>query len=214
MVKIGNGLGRRVRAVVTDMDMPLGRMIGNALEVKEAIDVLKGEGDSRLRKLCLVLASHMLALAFDISEEEAYLRAEESLVSGKALTQMKRHLQAQGGDERVAEDTALLPAASVTELITAPEDGYLVSMQAEAVGRAAMILGAGRKTKEDAIDHGAGIELLCQVGDRVTKGMPLAKFYTSRIETLSEATSCFLSALTIDSAPPEEKPLIHCVIGE
>lgn len=212
MVAIGTRLGRRVRAVITDMDTPLGCYIGNALEVKEAVEVLGGGGDERLRNIALELSSHMLSLSLGISVEEGRCRAENALDTGAAFSKMKEWFSAQGGDVRMLDEPSLLPASKEQILITAEEDGFLAEMNALLVGTAAGALGAGRKTKEDEIDHGAGIHLLRHCGDYVKKGEAIARLYASDEEKLAEGKRIFLSALRYEKKEPSVPPLIYKVI--
>lgn len=214
MVAIGTRLGRRVRAVITDMDSPLGTCIGNALEVKEAVEVLQGGGDERLRRVALELSSHMLSLSLGLSAEEGRRRGEEALSSGRAYSKMKEWFRAQGGDVSVLENTDLLPVSPEKETVYAEEDGFLSGPDALLAGTAAGALGAGRKTKEDSIDHGAGIVLLCQSGSYVKKGDPVAELYSSDKEKLSDGKRIFLSALRYEKKEPSAPPLIYKVISE
>lgn len=214
MVTIGQRLGRRVRAVITDMDIPLGSAVGNALEVREAVDVLRGNGDPRLREVALTLSSHMLSLALGISTEEGRKKAEAVLIDGSAFEKMKEWFSAQGGDASFLENPTLLPLAPNEETVFAQRDGYLLEIDALLVGTAAGALGAGRKTKEDPVDHGAGIVLCASVGQRVKAGDPVARLYSSDERKLEEGKRLFLSALRYGDEPPKEKPLIYKVISE
>ncbi len=209
MVKIGKGCGRRVRAVLTDMDIPLGSAVGNALEVKEAIAILSGDkSEERLRTLCVTLAAHMASLSLSIPQEEALQRAEEALLSGAALQKMKEWVKAQGGDIRVIDDPELLPKAAYTHTVTAKTDGYFVATEASEVGRAAMILGAGRERSGDAIDPAAGLVLLKKVGEAVSRGEPLAVLHTNDKEKLSLAEEVLSSALHVEKERKQAKPLL------
>ncbi len=213
MVAIGTRLGRRVRAVISDMASPLGTCIGNALEVKEAVEVLRGGGDARLRGVALELSSHMLSLSLGISEKEGRELAEEALRSGKAFEKMKEWFSAQGGNSKMLEDTKLLPEASKKDFVFAEEDGYLGEMDALLVGTAAGALGAGRKTKEDSIDHGAGICLFKQCGEKIKKGEAIACLYASEEGKLSDGKRIFSSALRYEKEKPTAPPLIYKVIS-
>ncbi len=214
MVKIGSRLGRKVRALVTDMDVPLGTRIGNALEVKEAVEILQGKGDEKLRQICLALATQMISLSKEISLEMASQVAKECLSGGRALEKMKEWVSSQGGDATLLTMPHGLPEAPFSYEILSPEEGYLAGMNTEGVGFSAMVLGAGRKTKEDLIDPGAGIVLRRKVGESVKKGEVLATLYTSRKQCLEEAEERFVSSLVFSSNPPEERDAIYCVVSE
>lgn len=213
MVTIGTRLGRRVRAVITDMSTPLGTAIGNSLEVKEAVEVLRGGGDERLRAIALELSSHMLALSLGIPADEGKSLAEKAIASGKAFSKMKEWFSAQGGDTGMLEDPSLLPEAKEQTLIFAEEDGYLCEMDALLVGTAAGALGAGRKTKEDQVDHGAGICLLKQWGDKVKKGEAIARLYAADKEKLADGERLFSSAVCYEKKKPAALPLIYKIIS-
>ncbi|MBR4287953.1 MAG: thymidine phosphorylase [Clostridia bacterium] len=213
MVTIGTRLGRRVRAVITDMSTPLGTAIGNSLEVKEAVEVLRGGGDERLRAIALELSSHMLALSLGIPSDEGKSLAEKAIASGKAFSKMKEWFSAQGGDTGMLEDSSLLPEAKEQTLIFAEEDGYLCEMDALLVGTAAGALGAGRKTKEDQVDHGAGIFLLKQWGDKVKKGEAIARLYATDKEKLADGKRLFSSAVRYEKKKPAALPLIYKIIS-
>ncbi|MES9682926.1 pyrimidine-nucleoside phosphorylase, partial [Gottfriedia acidiceleris] len=186
MVKIGNNVGRQTVAVISDMSQPLGFAIGNALEVKEAIDTLKGEGPKDLEELCLVLGSQMVVLAKKAETlEEARAKLLENMKNGKALEVFKAFLVAQGGDGSVVEDPSKLPQAKYVQEVVAKQDGYVSQIVADAVGTAAMKLGAGRATKESVIDLAVGLMLNKKVGEAVKKGESLVTVYSST-EDISE----------------------------
>ncbi len=209
MVKIGKGCHRRVRAVLTDMDLPLGSAVGNALEVKEAISILSGDrGEERLRTLCITLAAHMASLSLGLPQEEALTRAEEALLSGAALRKMKEWIGAQGGDLRVIDDPSLLPKATYAEPLLATKDGYFVSTEAAEVGRAAMLLGAGREKSGDTVDPAAGIVLTKKVGEAVRCGETLAVLHTNVKEKIPLAKAVLSAALHVEKERKPERPLI------
>ena len=212
MVEIGRLCGRRMAALLTNMDSPLGNAVGNALEVQEAVGVLKGTVGGDLRQVCCALATQMVALVFDLPETEAAARVEETLVSGAAYEKMKEWIAAQGGDVRYIEDDILFPTARYRREVTAPAAGYLTAMDAEAIGGVGVLLGAGRAAKEDAIDHSAGILIAKKVGDRVETGEVLCTLLTNREEVLAEAARRYTAALTFGDTAPTAQPLIYKTI--
>ncbi len=212
MVDIGERCGRRCVAVLTSMDAPLGNAIGNALEVKEALSVLKGEAGGDLKEVCLTLAAEMIALVREISVEEARRLAEEVLQSGAAFEKMKQWIAAQGGDTRYLDDPTLFPAAAHRLDVVANDGGVITAMNAEEIGMTAVMLGAGRAAKADSIDPAAGVILHKKTGDSVTKGDLLATLYTERAETLEAAKARYLDALKIENAAVQPLPLIMDII--
>ncbi len=212
MVDIGKAAGRRMAAVISDMDTPLGKNIGNALEVKEAIEVLKGEGAEDLKEVCLTLACTIVSLALGIDMASAKQKVEIALESGAAYEKFKEFISAQGGDISQIEGTDKLPKAKTVYEVLSPESGYITKMQAETIGSASVILGAGRLTKEDIIDYSAGIILHKKTGDKVEKGDVIAELHTKDENKLKDAEKLFLSALSFSETSPEKKPLIHKVI--
>ncbi|CAM3780718.1 pyrimidine-nucleoside phosphorylase [Cohnella lubricantis] len=216
MVAIGTEVGRNTIAAITDMDQPLGRNIGNALEVREAIDVLRGEGPSDLRELCLALGSHMLVLGGkSAGEADARAMLEQAIASGAALRKLAQLIAAQGGDPAVAEQPELLPRAAAQVRVVSSRDGYVHGIDAEEIGVAAMRLGAGRAAKEDKIDFAVGLELVAKRGDRVGQGDTLAILHArADDETAASAREQVLAAYAIESEPPEATPLIHAVVSK
>ena len=212
MVRIGKACGRNVVAVMSNMDIPLGFYIGNALEVREAVEVLRGHGCPDLTGVCITLAANMLHLCNGWPIEEATKQAEEAINSGKAFEQMKRWIAAQGGDARVLDDVSLLPQASVQYELKAPQTGYIHHMDAQKIGESSAILGAGRKTKDDAIDFAAGIVLKEKTGAKVEQGQTLAVLHTNRPETIADAERVFLEAIRWGTAAPEAQPLIYGIV--
>ena len=212
MVKIGRLCGRNMAALLTDMDSPLGCAVGNAIEVQEAVGVLRGTVGGDLREVCCALATQMVALVFQLTEAEAAARVEEALNSGAAYEKMKEWNAAQGGDVRYIEDPTLFPAARYRREVTASADGYLTAMDAEAIGGVAVLLGAGRAAKEDVIDHSAGILIAKKVGDQVEKGEVLCTLLTNREEVLAGAAERYTKALTIGEEAPVKKPLIYKLV--
>ena len=209
MVRIGNMCGRRCAALITNMDIPLGYSIGNILEVKEAIATLRGEGPEDLTEISVALAATMAHFALGISREDAEAEAWEAIASGAALNKFREWIVAQGGDGRLVDSPELFPEAPFVREVTASDGGYITGMNAEAIGIAAMELGAGRRTKDDAIDYTAGITLLKKYGDRVEAGDAIAMLYTSRESSLDEAERIFLEAITLGETEPESIPLVY-----
>ena len=209
MVDIGKANGRNTAALITNMDIPLGHAIGNALEVREAIEVLRGEGPEDLRTVCLALASLMIELSCQIPAEQARAKAAETLDSGAAYEQFCRWINAQGGDAAYARDPSLFGEAAHSRAVLCTEAGFIGSCRAEEIGMAAMELGAGRVTKDSVIDPNAGIRLLKKPGDAVAPGDVLAMLYTERPETLDAAEARVRSAITMTDAPIPGAPLIY-----
>ncbi|RZT22491.1 pyrimidine-nucleoside phosphorylase [Fictibacillus sp. BK138] len=209
MVKIGNAVGRNTMAVISDMSQPLGLAIGNALEIKEAIDTLNGKGPKDLEELCLTLGSHMVYLAKKANSlEEAREMLKDAISSGKALETLKVFLKAQGGDDSVVDNPENLPQAAHTFELTADEEGYVSEIIADEIGTAAMILGAGRATKESVIDLAVGLMLNKKVGDQVSKGDSLVTIY-SNTENVEDVKNRIRSAYTISKTAVDAPPLIY-----
>lgn len=209
MVDIGNRVGRKTMAIISDMSQPLGYAIGNALEVKEAIDTLKGEGPEDLQELCLVLGSHMVYLAEKASSlEEARHMLEKAMKDGSALETFKTFLAAQGGDASVVDDPSKLPQAKYVIELEAKEDGYVSEIVADAVGTAAMWLGAGRATKESTIDLAVGLVLRKKVGDAVKKGESLVTIYSNR-EQIDDVKQKLYENIRISATPVQAPTLIY-----
>lgn len=215
MVGIGREVGRRTVAVISDMDQPLGQAVGNAVEVEEAIQTLRGAGPEDLTALCLVLGAHMLSLAGAASSlPEAEDRLHQVLRDGQALERFRMLVRAQGGDERVADDPGLLPQARVLSPVPAARAGVVASIDAQAIGRAAMALGAGRARKEQQIDPAVGIRLVRKVGEPVGAGEPLALILAGDEEKAAEAHARVGLAYRLAEAAPAPRPLIHGVIPD
>lgn len=215
MVSVGTHVGRRVAAVISDMSQPLGMAIGNALEVKEAIEILKGERDGALKEVSLLLGAYMVYTAgYCSSVEQGREMVEEALDSGKGAQKLKEMIRAQGGDERVVDDTSLLRVAEEVISIRTQQDGYISDMDAYSIGQAARLLGAGRNTKEDRIDHGVGIVLHKRVGERVKNGETLAEFYVNKEDNLQEAIDMFNRGIVIGEQPPRPRTLVYGVVSE
>lgn len=212
MVEIGNSVGRDTMAVISDMSQPLGEAIGNANEVKEAIDTLKGEGPEDLTELCLVLGSQMAYLGgVGESLEEARQKLEENIKNGKALEQFKRFIEAQGGNPDVADrPDELLPQAKNKVEVTADKDGVISEVDAEELGVAAMMLGAGRETIDSELDLAAGLMLHKKIGDPVKKGESLLTIYSNK-EDVSASVQIIKDNIKI-SDHAEPVTLIHEII--
>ncbi|MBE7033495.1 MAG: thymidine phosphorylase [Ruminococcaceae bacterium] len=212
MVEIGKASGRNVRAILTNMDIPLGNAVGNSLEVIEAIEILKGNGDKNLLDICCVLAANMASMAVGFDEEKALSLAYESVENGSALLKFREWIEAQGGDGRIVDNYSLLGKASVEKEIKSEISGYITKMDAEKIGNICVDLGGGRKTKEDKIDHTAGIILVKKTGDKVEKGEVIARVYTNKEDVVIKAAEDFLNAIEIADKKPEMQKLIYEVV--
>lgn len=214
MVETGERMGKQVVALITDMDQPLGNMIGNSLEVVEVLQVLRGEGPEDLKELCLHLAGWMLHVGrVSKSVAEGKQQSAQLIASGKALEKFQQMVELQGGDVRVIEDPKRLPQARSTAQVMSANDGFISAIQCEQVGTACVILGGGRERKEDPVDPAVGIVLHKKVGDRVTADEPLATIYYNDDTRLDRAQRLIGGAYLIADAPPATKrPLIHRVI--
>jgi len=209
MVEIGEQVGRKTAAVISDMNQPLGYAIGNSLEVKEAIETLRGNGPADLHELCLVLGSKMVVLAGKVeTEEEARTMLEEVIHNGKALEVFKVFLSAQGGDPSVADYPEKLPEAKFKTPVLAEESGFVTGITANEIGTAAMLLGAGRATKDSVIDLSVGIVLHKKIGDPVAEGESIATIHANR-ENVEEAKDKILQAYRFSSEAPFVQPLIR-----
>lgn len=214
MIDIGYNFGKKVIAVITDMDSPLGNNIGNACEVKEAAEFLKGKGDSRLREVCIILAANMLSMANGWSMTYALSRVQDAINNGSAYAKFLEWIAAQGGDTSVFEDLDNFAKPKFTHNLIAQSDGYINSIDAEKLGKAAVLLGAGRITKSDKIDYTAGITLCVKVGDKVEKGQTLATLYSSQTNDFSEVDSRCLSAFVIADKQGKEIKSIYKIIAK
>jgi pyrimidine-nucleoside phosphorylase len=214
MVEIGRLVGMPTRAVLTAMEAPLGRAIGNALELIESIETLKGRGPADVTELSATLASHMLIIA-GVAADEATARARvaEAVVSGAALDKLRAVIARQGGDASVIDDYSRLPSTSAREAVPAPQRGFIVGIDAERIGRASMLLGAGRQRLDAPIDYGAGILMRASVGQHVDAGQPLADLCIGRHAQLDDARALAASAFTFGDAPPTAGPLVYDVVG-
>ena len=212
MVEIGTRAGKKMIAVISDMSRPLGRQIGNALEVKEAVSLLRAEeADPALKELCLTLAASMLFLAEKGNEEECRMLAENALLSGEGYLALRRMVEAQGGDVRALDDPSLLPSAEGYDVLS-PAEGYITDMNTERYGTAALMLGAGRNCKEDKIDAAAGITVYKKTGDYVKRGEAIARLYASDTARFEDSEKTLLNALSFGTTKPNLPPIIHRVI--
>jgi len=202
MVDIGKENGRSVKAILTDMDRPLGHAIGNALEIREVIDTLKGHGPEDLTHECIIMAAHMLVLSHICDYETALSRVQEALDSGAALERLRMMIDAQDGDSRVIDDESLLAIGKFTYDVTAPQDGYITHMNTEQCGIASVMLGAGRTVKDGPIDYSAGIVMHKKTGDAVRMGERIATLYASDESLFTNAAQTYLAAITIGNTAP------------
>lgn len=214
MVGIVKGSGRKGAAIVSDMNQPLGYAVGNSLEVIEAIDTLRGAGPEDLRELCLSLGSLMLTLAGKAeSAEEAGSILADVLDTGAALNKFADLVSHQGGDVRVIEaPDSVLPSARCLEAVPSVQSGYISEIDAEKIGIASMVLGAGRKTQDDSIDPAAGIILLKKIGDKVEEGEPLVMLHTNRWDTLESAADLVMASYEVSRDKPDIPQLVRTVI--
>ena len=207
MVDIGTRAGRQVRAVLTDMDTPLGHMAGNSLEVLEALDTLRGEGPEDLTDLCVSLAAEALS-AYGEDEQAARARAAQTLKDGSALAKFRAFVAAQGGDPTFVDEPAKFDVAPGRAEITAPAAGFVQSIDALGVGRAVLALGGGRERKGEAIDHGVGVEVLKKPGDAVQTGETVIRIYHRDGRGLDVARGLLEAGLSVGAQAPQAQPLI------
>ncbi|KQL49220.1 thymidine phosphorylase [Brevibacillus choshinensis] len=213
MVAIGSQVGRKTVAVISDMNQPLGFAVGNALEVKEAIETLAGKGPRDLTELALAIGSRMLVLGGLVTnEQEGRAKLEEIMATGKAVEKLAEMVEAQGGDKRDVYEMDRLPKATIIHEVVASEDGYLTAIDAEAVGHASVVLGAGRLTKEMAIDLAVGLVLHKKRGEQVRKGDVLMTIHANKKELLRSALQELDGAFSISTEPPTDQPLIYRII--
>lgn len=209
MVSIGERNGRRMAALVTNMDIPLGKAVGNALEVTEAVLTLKNQGPKDLTELCISLSANMLYLADQGSLDECRQRAMEAIQSGAAFEKFRMMIERQGGDVSLIDDPSRFKPAKITHDVTADQDGYVGQMNTEKIGIASSMLGAGRETKEDLIDYSAGIVIERKTGDRIKMGDVLARLHTNNQSMLDNSEKMLRSAYTLQKDKPEKSKLIQ-----
>lgn len=213
MVEIGNRLNRKTIAVVSDMNQPLGQAVGNALEVREAIDTLKGDGPEDVTELCLELASHMLVAAGKgDSRKQARQHVQRLMKSGKALEKLKELVRAQGGDDREVDEADRLPQAPLKIDVRADQDGVVDNVDAEQIGMAAMSLGAGREKKGDVIDLAVGIVLHKKIGDAVNKGEPVATIHANDASKAKQAIDMVSKAVQLTD-PSQQVTIPSLIYG-
>ncbi|KUK53384.1 MAG: Pyrimidine-nucleoside phosphorylase [Desulfotomaculum sp. 46_296] len=209
MVSIGRALGRITTAVITDMNQPLGYAVGNSLEVREAIQALWGQGPPDLEELCLALGARMVVLAGKAAGvEEAGQKLSVLLKDGSALLKFKELIQAQGGDPEIADHPEKMPDASCEEKIFSNQEGFVQGIETKSIGRAAVLLGAGRRTPESKIDHSAGIVLYKKIGDPVSRGEALAALCLNQKRSVEEAKLLVLNSFQIGREKPSLSPLL------
>ena len=214
MVAVGKLAGRNMAAVVTDMDQPLGYAVGNALEVKEAIAVLRGENVPDLRELCLVLGTQILTRCGAAPDEStARLRLEQAIADGSALKKLAEMVEAQGGDSAAVYDTSLLPEAPVQRSVKAPVTGFIRSIHAKSVGHVSMILGGGRATKEDTIDQSVGVVLRAKAGAFLNAGDELAVIHAASEADAQKAETALLECYQFADNAPVLPPFIRGVVS-
>ena len=214
MVDIGNDAGRRTVALLSDMNQPLGYAVGNSLEVKEALDTLRGDGPEDFWQHCLEVASYMLLLAGKADTiEEAEQLAIAARDDGRALSKFRAMVEAQGGDVAQVDNPALLPQAKLVEDLVAPRDGYVASMDTSELGWASVCLGAGRLRKTDPIDHAVGFTLTAKIGDYVSAGQVIGTIHANDPEKLAQARAEIVEAVTYSDEPIEPLPNFYGVIS-
>ena len=212
MVAIGKAAGKRMRALITDMDRPLGNNIGNALEVIEAINTLKGNGPEDLTELCIALASHMLVISDRGSYEECEKNVRRVIESGEALMTFANMVEAQGGNKEWILNPELFPEAPYSYEVRSEKSGYITGVNTEGYGVASLLLGAGRNTMADKIDFSAGIKLVKKTGDKVEVGDTLAVLYTSDIARFEASKKKLIESTFIGEAKPDDEPLILDIV--
>ena len=213
MVEIGKGAGRGMAAVLSDMNQPLGRAVGNALELKEAIATLRGHGPADFTQLVVVLAAEMLRLGGVVDEtSDPFGMIMWQLESGDAWLKFRQFIQAQGGDLRLIDNPDNLPAASLVSPLDAGQSGWLAELHADTIGAAAVVVGGGRQKKDDTIDPAVGIVLAAKVGDQVEAGQPLCWIHANDEDRLAEATAMVRDAIRISAEPVDAPPLILDIV--
>ena len=209
MIAIGKSMGRRVSALITDMNEPLGKTIGNTVEIEESIRILHGEGPDDVRNLTLELAAEMLTLSgASASREEAVSALEKSIASGRAADTFAHMIEAHGGDPRIVSRPGLMPRGRFTADVPSPRSGFVAGIDADAAGRIVLLLGGGRRKVTDSIDHGVGIERLVQRGEKISEGEPLMRVIASTAEDARHFTSEAARIVSLCDEPPPERRII------
>lgn len=215
MVSIGEMVGRETRAVLTSMEEPLGRLIGNALEVEDAVQILQGKKEGHLKDVCYALAGNMLYMAGVVPSVRAAYPVIDSLVqTGKALAKFREFVVAQGGDPAFIDDLSVLPQAEYQMEVLCEQDGYIASMDTQGIGMCASLLGAGRRQKGDAIDLAAGIIMHCGIGDWKRRGDLLAVLYTNKKDALVEASKSLRACIVMDEHSVKKGRLIYGIVDK
>jgi thymidine phosphorylase len=213
MVRIGRGMGKKVAALITDMDQPLGRAVGNALEIAESVETLRGRGPSDLEEISIELAAWMLSLGgVAPSVEGGRAKVKDALKSGAGLAKLREVVQLQGGDPRVCDDLSLLPAAREKVDLRAPTGGRVARIACRAVGHAAMLLGAGRETVDSRIDPAVGLVLHKKVGDPVEAGEPLLTLHVNDRRRLDESMGVLKDAIRVEREAAAPGPLVRAIL--
>ena len=208
LVAIGSQAGVRTEAVITNMDAPLGSAVGNAVEIAECVDTLKGNGPEDLVAVVVALTTRMLVLSGRVREDEAETAVRRAIASGAALEKLAAMIEAQCGDPRIIDKSDRLPVAAHRRAMTATRDGYIEGLHAELLGRASMALGAGRQRVEDRIDHGAGLLVAKKPGDRVSAGEPIVHLLYNDERGLADAVALTDRAIRLSTDPPQLRPLV------
>ena len=214
MVETGKRMGKKMVALITDMDQPLGNYVGNALEVVECLDILEGKGAADLRELCIVEAAWMFYIAGrGGTVEEGRQLAEKLMASGAAMQKFREMVRAQGGDEHIVDDPSRLPQAKAKTTVASVKAGFVSAIDCERIGVASLVLGGGREKKDDAVDPAVGLIVHKKVGDGVAAGEPLCTIHYNSGARLGEAQTMITNAYTISASPPSNRrPLVHKVI--
>jgi pyrimidine-nucleoside phosphorylase len=213
LVSIGRQMGKRVTALITDMNQPLGRWVGNAVETFESIEMLQGNLEGDFAELCLELAARMIVVSgLETNPDKAKQQSREAITSGQAMEKFKAVIEAQGGDPHVCNDPKLLPQATKQQIITAPRSGFVSSIETEEIGRIVMDWGGGRRRLEDKIDYGVGLYIHAKLGDEVKAGDPLVTAYFNDESKLEEMRARVVKAYRIEEAKPKLEPLIKAIM--
>jgi pyrimidine-nucleoside phosphorylase len=213
LVDLGRQFALPTEALITGMDAPLGRAVGNAVEVAEAIDLLKGGGPADLRTLAEAVGGAALRLSGRFDADSAAAAIREAIASGAALDRLRAIVSQQGGDPRVLDDPGRLPGASARRTVTAPGSGYVAGLDAAAIGRASVCLGAGREHRGDPVDHGAGVLIHLPVGAPVRAGEAVLTLLTNDGARLGAAEALAREAITVADRPPDRPPLVRDIVS-